>query len=122
MHALTSLIYQGATGAGKTTLLDVLADRVTVGVVTGDMLVNGQARQKSFQRQTGYVQQQDIHLETATVREALRFSAELRQPATTPLTDKHAYVEDVIQLLSMETYAEAVIGVPGEGIFSDTYM
>ena len=122
MHALTSLIYQGATGAGKTTLLDVLADRVTVGVGTGDMLVNGQARQKSFQRQTGYVQQQDIHLETATVREALRFSAELRQPATTPLKDKHAYVEDVIQLLSMETYAEAVIGVPGEGIFSDTYM
>ena len=100
----------------------MLADRVTVGVVTGDILVNGQARQKSFQRQTGYVQQQDIHLETATVREALQFSAELRQPATTSLKDKHAYVEDVIQLLGMEAYAEAVIGVPGEGWFYGTYL
>ena len=82
------------------------------------MLVNGQSRQKSFQRQTGYVQQQDIHLETATVREALRFSAELRQPATTSFKDKHDYVEDVIRLLGMEAYAEAVIGVPGEGLFT----
>lgn len=96
----------------------MLADRVTVGVVTGDILVNGQARHKSFQRQTGYVQQQDIHLETATVREALRFSAELRQPSTTPLKDKHSYVEEVIQLLGMDAYAEAIIGVPGEGILT----
>ncbi|POS78197.1 hypothetical protein DHEL01_v203413 [Diaporthe helianthi] len=111
---LTALM--GASGAGKTTLLNVLADRVTVGVVTGDMLVNGQLRQKSFQRQTGYVQQQDIHLETATVREALQFSAMLRQAATTSTADKHAYVEEVIELLGMEAYAEAVVGVPGEGL------
>lgn len=95
--------------------MNVLADRVTVGVVTGDMLVNGRFRQKSFQRQTGYVQQQDIHLETATVREALRFSAMLRQPATTSMAEKHAYVEEVIGLLGMEAYAEAMVGVPGEG-------
>jgi ABC-type multidrug transport system ATPase subunit len=31
--ALTALM--GVSGAGKTTLLDVLADRVTVGVITG---------------------------------------------------------------------------------------
>lgn len=36
---LTALM--GASGAGKTTLLDVLASRVTMGVVTGQMLVNG---------------------------------------------------------------------------------
>ncbi|KAK0723567.1 hypothetical protein B0T26DRAFT_750832 [Lasiosphaeria miniovina] len=36
---LTALM--GASGAGKATLLDVLAQRTTVGVVTGDMLVNG---------------------------------------------------------------------------------
>ncbi|GME96827.1 unnamed protein product [Ambrosiozyma monospora] len=35
---LTGLM--GASGAGKTTLLDVLADRTTMGVITGDMLVN----------------------------------------------------------------------------------
>ncbi|KAJ3578494.1 hypothetical protein NPX13_g2074 [Xylaria arbuscula] len=111
---LTALM--GATGAGKTTLLDVLADRVTVGVVAGDILVNGEQRQRAFQRQTGYVQQQDIHLETSTVREALQFSAVLRQPAKTSKKEKYEYVEYVIQLLGMESYAEAVVGVPGEGL------
>ncbi|KAH8895219.1 hypothetical protein GQ53DRAFT_714839 [Thozetella sp. PMI_491] len=111
---LTALM--GATGAGKTTLLDVLANRVNVGVVTGDVFVNGYSRGKSFQRKTGYVQQQDLHLETSTVREALRFSAVLRQHASVPAAEKYAYVEEVISLLSMETYADAVIGVPGEGL------
>ncbi|UPK93852.1 hypothetical protein LCI18_004787 [Fusarium solani-melongenae] len=106
----------GASGAGKTTLLDVLADRVTMGVVTGDVSVNGYPRGKSFQRTTGYVQQQDIHLETSTVREALRFSAVLRQPESTTTEEKHKYVEEVISLLEMELYADAVIGVQGEGL------
>lgn len=42
----------GVSGAGKTTLLDVLASRVTMGVVTGEMLVDGKQRDKSFQRKT----------------------------------------------------------------------
>ncbi|KAG5762970.1 hypothetical protein H9Q72_008935 [Fusarium xylarioides] len=111
---LTALM--GATGAGKTTLLDVLADRVTMGVITGDILVNGLPRGKSFQRTTGYVQQQDIHLETSTVREALRFSAVLRQPTAISMQDKIDYVEEVIDLLEMGPYADAVIGVPGKGL------
>lgn len=82
----------GVSGAGKTTLLDVLAARVTVGVVTGKMLVDGKQRDTSFQRKTGYVQQQDLHLSTSTVREALTFSALLRQPASVSRAEKLAYV------------------------------
>lgn len=89
---------------------------MSVGVVTGEMSVNGHPRDHSFQRKTGYVQQQDVHLETATVREALRFSAALRQPASVSLRAKHDYVEEVIRLLEMERYADAVVGVPGEGM------
>lgn len=111
---LTALM--GATGAGKTTLLDVLASRVTMGVVTGEMLVDGKQRDNSFQRKTGYVQQQDLHLPTSTVREALRFSALLRQPKTRSQQEKLDYVEEVIKLLDMEEYAGAVVGVPGEGL------
>ena len=111
---LTALM--GATGAGKTTLLDVLASRVTMGVVSGEMLVNGRQRDSGFQRKTGYVQQQDLHLATSTVREALNFSATLRQPNTTPLKEKLAYVEEVIKVLEMEGYADAIVGVPGEGL------
>lgn len=111
---LTALM--GVSGAGKTTLLDALATRVTMGVISGEMLVDGQQRDQSFQRKTGYVQQQDLHLSTTTVREALNFSAILRQPAHVSRKEKLAYVNEVIKLLEMEQYAEAVVGVPGEGL------
>ncbi|KAF5012146.1 hypothetical protein FDECE_1795 [Fusarium decemcellulare] len=111
---LTALM--GVSGAGKTTLLDCLADRISMGVITGEMLVDGKIRDDSFQRKTGYVQQQDLHLETSTVREALTFSALLRQPATTPRAEKIAYVDEVIKLLDMQEYADAVVGVLGEGL------
>jgi ABC-type multidrug transport system ATPase subunit len=111
---LTALM--GVSGAGKTTLLDVLAHRTSIGVVTGDMFVNGNSLDASFQRKTGYVQQQDLHLETATVRESLRFSALLRQPASVSIKEKYDYVEDVVRMLGMEDFAEAIVGVPGSGL------
>ncbi|KAF5670566.1 ATP-binding protein subfamily G (WHITE) member PDR [Fusarium heterosporum] len=111
---LTALM--GVSGAGKTTLLDCLADRTSMGVITGEMLVDGSPRDMSFQRKTGYVQQQDLHLQTSTVREALNFSALLRQPAHVPRQEKLDYVDQVIKLLDMEEYADAVVGVPGEGL------
>lgn len=111
---LTALM--GVSGAGKTTLLDALASRITMGVITGDMFVDGRPCDMSFQRKTGYVQQQDLHLATTTVREALNFSAILRQPADVPREEKLAYVEEVIKLLEMEEYADAVVGVLGEGL------
>lgn len=111
---LTALM--GVSGAGKTTLLDALAQRTSIGVITGDMLVNGEPLDSSFQRKTGYVQQQDLHLETTTVREALRFSAMLRQPNSISKTEKYESVEEVIDMLNMRDFSEAVVGVPGEGL------
>jgi ATP-binding cassette, subfamily G (WHITE), member 2, PDR len=86
-----------------------------MGVVSGEILVDGRLRNTGFQRKTGYVQQQDLHLATTTVREALTFSALLRQPKATPYAEKVAYVDEVIEILEMEAYADAVVGVPGEG-------
>lgn len=87
-----------------------------MGVVGGEMLVDGQPRDESFQRKTGYIMQQDLHAASTTVREALNFSAILRQPASVPHAEKLAYVDEVIKLLEMEDYADAVVGVPGEGM------
>jgi ABC-type multidrug transport system ATPase subunit len=65
---LTALM--GVTGASKTKLLDCLADcRAGVGILTGEMLVDGKMRDESFQCKTGYAQQQDLHLETSTAQE-----------------------------------------------------
>lgn len=87
-----------------------------MGVVTGEMLVDGALRDESFQRKTGYVQQQDLHVHTSTVREALNFSALLRQPAHYTRQEKLDYVDTVISLLDMQEYSDAIIGVPGEGL------
>ena len=87
-----------------------------MGVVTGEVLVDGQQRDVSFQRKTGYVQQQDVHLQTSTVREALRFSAVLRQPHHVLLEEKYGYVEEVLKLLDMSAYGDAVVGLPGNGL------
>lgn len=107
----------GASGAGKTTLLNTLSERLTSGIITdGVRMVNGKALDSSFQRSIGYVQQQDLHLQTSTVREALKFSAYLRQPSSVSKAEKDEYVDYIIDLLEMDRYADAVVGVPGEGL------
>lgn len=111
---LTALM--GASGAGKTTLLDVLAARKNIGVVTGDILVDGKPPGTSFQRGTSYAEQLDVHEDMQTVREALRFSADLRQPFDTPQSEKYAYVEEILSLLELENLADAIIGTPETGL------
>ncbi|OJD19208.1 hypothetical protein AJ78_00821 [Emergomyces pasteurianus Ep9510] len=111
---LTALM--GASGAGKTTLLDVLASRKNIGVVSGDILVDGRAPGTAFQRGTSYAEQLDVHEPTQTVREALRFSALLRQPYETPESEKFAYVEEILSLLELESLADAIIGDPETGL------
>jgi ABC-type multidrug transport system ATPase subunit len=87
-----------------------------MGVVTGHALVDGLPRDSTFQRRTGYATQQDLHLHTATVREALSFSALLRQPARYTWQEKLDYVEEVIKLVDLEDCADAVVGSLGEGL------
>lgn len=101
---------------GQTTLLNTLAGRSTVGILSGDLFLGGQPIPRSFSRHMGYVQQQDIHLSTQTVREALQVTARLRRPKEISDTEKDAYVETVIDMLEMEVFADALIGVPGAGL------
>ncbi len=42
-------VLMGASGAGKTTLLDVLASRKNIGVITGDVFVDGVKPGQYFQ-------------------------------------------------------------------------
>ncbi|KAG6256961.1 hypothetical protein E4U23_000113 [Claviceps purpurea] len=114
---LTALM--GASGAGKTTLLNALAQRLTFGTLKGEFLVDGRPLPKSFQRATGFAEQMDVHEPTATVREALQFSALLRQPRETPRQEKLDYCETIIDLLEMRDIAGAVIGEIGQGLDSE---
>ncbi|KAG0700795.1 ABC-2 type transporter-domain-containing protein [Suillus ampliporus] len=108
---LTALM--GESGAGKTTLLNVLAQRVDVGVVMGERSVNGQPLPADFQAQTGYCQQTDTHLPQSTVREALLFSARLRQPESVPSAELESYVDKCLIMCGLENYADAIVGSLG---------
>lgn len=110
---LTALM--GSSGAGKTTLLDVLAQRKTDGTINGSVLVNGHPLPISFQRSAAYTEQLDVHEPYATVREALEFSALLRQSRDIPQTDKLSYVNVIIDLLELHDIADSLIGKPGAG-------
>ena len=99
----------GASGAGKTTCLDVLAQRKNIGVIAGDLLVDGRPLGGDFARGTAYAEQMDVHEGTATVREAMRFSAYLRQPYHVPKEEKDAYIEEVIELLELQPLADAIV-------------
>lgn len=52
----------------------------------------------------------DVHEASATVREALEFSALLRQPASVPREEKLAYVDHIIDLLELSDISDALIG------------
>lgn len=111
----TDKVDQGATGAGKTTLLEVLTGGTSIGVISGSIFVNGRARQENVQRKIGYVQQNDLHLASSSVREALQFSAFLRQGRDISRAEKLDYVETVLRMLDMEAYATAIVGEAGQG-------
>lgn len=89
---------------------------MSTGVVTGEILIDGRPLPKSFQRSTGYVEQLDVHEPSATVREALQFSALLRESKYVTQRDKYDYVEKIIRLLELEDIADAIIGPRESGL------
>lgn len=99
----------GVSGAGKTTLLNTLSQRQKMGVVGGDMLVDGRPLGTEFQRGTGFCEQMDLHDGTATIREAFEFSAILRQDRSISREDKIAYVDKIIDLLELGDMQDALV-------------
>ncbi|KAI0506555.1 ABC-2 type transporter-domain-containing protein [Xylaria bambusicola] len=103
----------GASGAGKTTLLNTLAQRQRTGVVSGEMFVDGRPLGPDFQRNTGFCLQGDLHDGTQTIREALEFSALLRQESSIPRSEKLAYVDKIVDLLELNDLQDAIISSLG---------
>ncbi|KAF4325291.1 hypothetical protein JM18_000519 [Phytophthora kernoviae] len=100
----------GASGAGKTTLMDVIANRKTGGFVSGQILLNGyEANDLAIRRCTGYCEQMDMHSEAATIREALIFSAFLRQDSGVPDRAKYDSVNESLTLLDLWDIADQII-------------
>ncbi|KUF84679.1 ABC transporter G family member 31 [Phytophthora nicotianae] len=100
----------GSSGAGKTTLMDVIAGRKTGGTIRGEVLLNGYpATELAIRRATGYCEQVDIHSDASTFREALTFSAFLRQDAAVSDIEKYNTVNECLDLLDLHSIADQII-------------
>lgn len=106
----------GASGAGKTTLLTALSQTNFAGTLTGEVLVGNQPPTSSYRKTVGFAQQMDLHDGTATVREAIEFSALLRQPLTYSREERLAYVDTVLELLDLVDVQHVLIGEEGGGL------
>ncbi|CAF4539458.1 unnamed protein product [Rotaria sp. Silwood1] len=100
----------GPTGSGKSSLLDILADRKDRNGLDGQVLMDGQIQTVDFKYRVGYVVQEDTLSGTLTVRENLRFSANLRLSKKFSRETKSTIVEQVIEQLGLETCADTRVG------------
>lgn len=105
---LTAII--GGSGSGKTTLLNQMSGRMkgTRIRTSGRTLFNGSEDMSAIR--SAYVIQQDILLHTLTVRETLRYAAQLRLPSSVTQAERKQMVEEVIAELSLKEAAETRIG------------
>jgi len=101
----------GPSGAGKTTLLEVLAGRLQVGTLRGEVLFNGQPRDGTYWRESSYVKQDDVHIAQLTVQETLRFAARLRMTGQLfSDAEREARVNMVADLLGLDVCLYSICG------------
>lgn len=106
--SLTAII--GGSGSGKTTLLNTMAERIVSSRLhqQGIVTFNGETGVQNVRH--AYVMQQDILLPTLTVRETLRYAADLRLPSSTRRQDRWRIVEEVIRELGLKECADTRVG------------
>ena len=102
----------GASGAGKTSLLNILSCRVDNGKniqLGGGVFVNGAPYTFSnFGDFANYVMQNDILMQTLTVRETLEFAANLKLNRTKE--EKDAHINKLVSDLKLEKCIDVLIG------------
>ena len=104
----------GPSGAGKSSLLNVLAGRSTAvdGIdISHNVTIGGkQIDPVKFRSNIAYVMQEDSLMATATPKEALEFSANLRCPRGTTAEEIDKMVDDLLDLLGLKDCADVMIG------------
>ena len=106
--SLTAIL--GSSGSGKTTLLNAIANRIPSKSmnVSGSITFNRGGQLKDVR--SAYVMQDDILLPTLSVRETLRYAADLRLPLISTQEEREGKVEDTILELGLKECAETRIG------------
>eukprot|EP00980_Cylindrotheca_fusiformis_P027199 scaffold19324_cov152-Cylindrotheca_fusiformis.AAC.14 len=106
----------GPSGSGKTSLLNILAGRAssnsTVSISSDVRLSNYQVDPTKIEvrKRIAFVAQDDSLQTTATPREAIRFSAKLRNPRTTTDAELELLTNRMLSALGLERCADVFVG------------
>ncbi|KAJ3316210.1 hypothetical protein HDU76_001984 [Blyttiomyces sp. JEL0837] len=112
------LAIMGPSGSGKSTLLDILAHRKGDSEsLQGEIKINGvpsvkSRHQSNFSRGVGYVTQDDIFIETLTLRETLLIAASLKLSESLSKSEKQTIVDNLIDELGLTKAKNTKVGGP----------
>ncbi|BBN16152.1 ATP-binding cassette, subfamily G (WHITE), member 2 [Marchantia polymorpha subsp. ruderalis] len=108
------LAVMGSSGSGKSTLIDALAQRIANHSLQGSITLNGEEVKHNIglmRSISAYVMQDDLLFPMLTVKETLRFAAELRLPSSS--AEKSSRVREVIKQLNLSKVEDTIIGDEG---------
>ena len=101
----------GPSGAGKTSLMEIISGQSKSGIVTGNLFLNGNLSDiNAIKKRAAFVFQDDVILNTMTVKEALYMSALLRLPENISNEEKMNRVNEMISILHLENCKDTVVG------------
>ena len=101
----------GPSGAGKTSLMEIISGQSKSGIVTGNLFLNGNLSDiNAIKKRAGFVFQDDVILNTMTVKEALYMSALLRLPENISNEEKMNRVNEMISILHLENCKDTIVG------------
>ena len=102
----------GASGAGKTSLLNILACRITPNrkvQISGSVLFNMRPyTYHTFGDFANYVMQNDILMQTLTVRETLEFAASMT--LNVPEQQRNTIIDKLLNDLKLEKCTNVLVG------------
>ena len=107
------LAVMGPSGSGKTSLLNVLSAKL-FGKYQGSVSINGHVADRAvIRRVAGFVPQEDILFGSQTVREALKFYADLKLPTTLTSAQKGEMIDYILAELGLKKVENSLIGYVG---------
>ncbi|XP_054287861.1 protein scarlet [Macrosteles quadrilineatus] len=111
----TLVALMGASGAGKSTLMSALAYQTTAAmVVDGDIRVNGRPLGPFMRKVSGYMDQDDIFINTLTVTEYLRFMARLKLDRRISSRRREMTISQLLTSLGLAHCGDVRIGAADE--------